>query len=228
MELQCLLLGDSHVREVVCTALEQAHVTVKVATDSAVARDLLAHGHFHGFVIDCDDVASGAEMLPQIRSGGSSSRSPIIAVVNGKTSIQTALDSGANFVLAKPISQERLDQYVRLALVFLNHEFRRYYRHKVLLPVTVAVADKEVEATIVDVSLGGIAIKVFGGDKIEGTVGLRFKPSNGIGSIIDAQGLVVWRNEVGKAGLQLLCMDAKCNEVFQKWLHRLEAQGEGI
>src|ERR1700690_1969984 len=103
--------------------------------DSASALELASRRHWDGLIIDCDDVAGGAEALVNVRSSRSNRETLIIAVLNGSTSTETALDLGANYVLCKPIEESRLRGVLDLALPRMEREHRRYFRYGIDLPV---------------------------------------------------------------------------------------------
>ncbi len=58
-----------------------------------------------------------------------------LAIVNGSTSAEGALDLGANFVLSKLIQQIRLRSVLDIAITKMELEHRRYFRCDVDLPV---------------------------------------------------------------------------------------------
>jgi hypothetical protein len=70
-----------------------------------------------------------------VRSSRSNQETLIIAVLNGSTSAETALDLGANFVLGKPIEESRLRGVLDIALPKMEREHRRYFRYDIDLPV---------------------------------------------------------------------------------------------
>jgi hypothetical protein len=100
MGLNCLLLtGDATLLEVIRTGFCATSVELEMRTNAASAIELSARRHLDGFVIDCDDVSGATDVLTQIRGSRSNKASVVVAVVNGKTSVSTAVDAGASFVL---------------------------------------------------------------------------------------------------------------------------------
>jgi hypothetical protein len=69
-----------------------------------------------GFVIDCDGVSGAMDLLVQIRGSRSNKTSVVVAVVSGTTSVSTAVDAGANFVLGKPVLDRQLQSLLDVAL----------------------------------------------------------------------------------------------------------------
>ena len=71
-----------------------AHASsLELRQDSVSALELAGRRHLDGLVIDCDQVVGGVEALTKIRNNRSNKNALIIAVINGLTSTETALDS---------------------------------------------------------------------------------------------------------------------------------------
>jgi CheY-like chemotaxis protein len=220
-QLSCLLVtGDLQLESAVRTALERSNVAVRSSTTADRALQVMRTQHFDGLIVDCEGY-TGLGLIKAIRNGRSNSQSAILAVVDERADTSPALASGANFALKKPVSGPRLDAYLNVGLVFLNREFRRYYRHKVDLPLTVVCQGVESNATIANVSQGGLGIRTAGLVKLEGAVEVRFTPPE-IGSEIVAKGEVAWASQRGQAGIRLLSMSAPSAEAFDNWLLLLD------
>ena len=109
MSLNCLLLtSDATLLEVFRTGFSATGVELEMRRDAASAIELSTRRHLDGFVIDCDDVSGAADALTEIRGSRSNKASVVVAVVNGTTSVSTAVDAGANFVLGKPVQDGQL------------------------------------------------------------------------------------------------------------------------
>src|SRR5579871_2483502 len=101
MRFDCLVLvRDFNLLGQIRLALGE-RASLDFREDSASAVELAMQRHLDGCVIDCDDLAGGAEALEKIRNSRSNRQTSIIALVNGTTSISAAIELGANFVLSK-------------------------------------------------------------------------------------------------------------------------------
>src|SRR5438270_8529487 len=109
------------------TSLGTHGASLQLRQDSASAIELASRRHLDGLMIDCDDVPEGTKALAQLRSTSANKQSVIIAIVNGSTSSEAALDLGANFVLSKPIQQTRLRSILHIAVAKMEREHRRYF-----------------------------------------------------------------------------------------------------
>ena len=104
MGLECLIVtSDTTLLGHVQASLGTHGASLGLRQDSASAIELISRRHFDGLVIDCDGVPEGANAIVQVRNSPANKQTLILAVVNGMTSAEAALDLGANFVLSKPI-----------------------------------------------------------------------------------------------------------------------------
>jgi len=103
-------------------------VSLQLRQDSASAIEFVSRRHLDGLVIDCDDVPGGTKALPELRSTPANKHTLILAVVNGWTSTEKALDLGADFALSKPIQQTRLRSIIDIAMSRMEREHRRFQR----------------------------------------------------------------------------------------------------
>jgi CheY-like chemotaxis protein len=225
MGLNCLLLtGDAMLLEVIKSNLNATKVELEMRTDAASAIELSTRRHLDGFVIDCDGVERSLDLLAQIRASRSNKLSVVLAVVNGTTSVGTAVDAGANFVLSKPVEPKMLRSILDSALPRMEREHRRYFRHKVDLPVDLLCFSGEiVTGKMINVSEGGVALTHFGLAAVEGIVTVRFGLPSAVPQPFQAKAAVVW-NDASTMGLRFLRIESGCRPYFEAWLDSLEAQ----
>lgn len=226
MRLQSLLVTQEHeLLELVRPALESSGIEVEVRADASSAREISQRRHLDGFLIDCDDVPGGRELLAVIRGSGSNRMSTIFAVVNGNTSITQAMEEGANFVLGKPLATERFQAYLTVARVSMEREHRRYFRFAVDLPVRVYASDESwAEGRMVNISEGGLALRLALSSAMQGTVRLEFVLPSLEPFTVQAKGEVVWADTGGLLGIRFLYMGGDSLRRLQDWLNQLYAQ----
>jgi CheY-like chemotaxis protein len=228
MRLQCLVVTRERATlELLRPALESSGIDVEVRAEADSASEICRRRHLDGFVVDCDDVPGGRNLMACIRSSGSNRMSTILAVVNGGTSINDALEQGANFVLGKPLSPERLQAYLKIARVFMESEHRRYFRFAVNLPVRVCFDDEHVvEARMVNISEGGMALRLPGSKGLQGTARLEFDLPSIEPFKVQAKGEVIWGDGGGLAGVRFLYMGDESRRNLLDWLSQLHGQME--
>jgi CheY-like chemotaxis protein len=225
MGLNCLLLtSDATLLEVIRTGFSATSAELEMRTDAASAIELLGRRHLDGFIIDCDDALGATDVLTEIRGSRSNKTSVIVAVVNGTTSVSAAVDAGANFVLGKPVQDKQLRSLLDIALPRMAREHRRYFRHKVNLPVELLCYTGETfVGKITNVSEGGIALTHFGPAAVEGVVTVQFGLPSTEPHTFQAKAAVVW-NDAATMGLRFLRIEPACLSSFEAWLDSLESQ----
>ena len=224
MGLTCLLVtNDAALMDVVRTTFNALRIGLEVRADAKSAVELAGRRHIDGFVIDCDDVHGAGDALAAIRGGRSNKLSVVFAVLNGKTSVSAAVEAGANFVVGKPVAGTLLRSQVEIALPRMERDHRRYFRHRVDLPITLSGTAESVVGKIMNVSEGGLALTQFGPAAIEGTVTIQFDLPGTTARVFRAKAEMVWKDAFA-VGLRFLRIEPDCRSSFEAWLESLEAQ----
>jgi CheY-like chemotaxis protein len=201
-------------------------VSLDLRQDSASAVELACRRHWDGLIIDCDDVAGGTDALVNVRKSRSNQETLIVAVLNGSTSREAALDLGANFVLCKPIEDSRLRGVLDLAVSKMEREHRRYFRYDIDLPVHFQNhLEQSFSTTMKNISEGGMAIKLVDPVHLNGVVPVDFDIPSVRPLAFHAKADVVWSDSFAM-GLRFLHMEKSCEAALQSWLGSLEAQSQ--
>jgi CheY-like chemotaxis protein len=225
MGLECLIVtGDSSLLGHVQTSLGKHGASLHLRQDSASAIEVVSRRHLDGLVIDCDDVSGGSKALPELRRSSANKQTPILAVVNGMTTAEEALDLGANFVLSKPIQQSRLRGILDLAIPKMEREHRRYFRYEVDLPVRFSnLLGQSFVARMQNVSEGGLAIKLIDPVKLTGVIVVEFDLPSVEPRPFHAKTDLVWSDSFA-IGLRFLYIEKQSQVALQTWLSSLKAQ----
>lgn len=197
-------------------------VSLEIRKDVAGALELANRRHFDGFIIDCDGVSGGLEVLAEIRrTSANRKESVIFAFINGTMGISTAFDSGAQFVVGKPIDKARLRPFLEIAIPKMEREHRRYFRYPVEAVVQICTTREEAISTrLVNVSEGGLAVSAGAQLKPDDIMTVSFDIPNAEPYPFTAKPQVVWSSDV-RTGMRFLFIDQDCRHVFQAWLEML-------
>jgi|ERR1700733_3540783 len=225
MALDCLLVTcDPTLLGQIRADFSARGASIDLRQDSASAVELASRRHWDGLIIDCDDVAGGAEALVNMRSSRSNQQTLIIAVLNGLTSANRALDLGANFILSKPIEENRLRGVFDIAVPKMEREHRRYFRYDIDLPVRFQDHQGQTfNSKMKNVSEGGMAVKLVDPVHVKGVVPVEFDIPSIESQPFRAKADVVWCDAFSM-GLRFLHVEKGCDLALQSWLSSLESQ----
>lgn len=219
MVLESLLLSrDPQVVRVLRPTLEKLSVDLEVCRGARSGSEILSSEKFDAVIVDCDDLQGGLEVLQSLRKGTSNKNSVAFAILNGNTTTHKAFELGANFVLQKPISPINAMRCFSAALGFMMRERRRYFRHPVEIPVTVAFGQgHELKATTTNLSEGGMAIRFRGKMPKAGVSKVGFTLP-GTHASMEPRAELAWADAAGRAGLRFLEVPQKSREQLEDWL----------
>ena len=219
MNLDALLISqDTALFGVLRSALEKISVNVHVSPELRRSKDLLAKRKFDAVIIDCDDLQNGVDLLRTLRQTQSNAKSVAFAVVNGKTTTQEAFESGANFVLQKPLTPVHAARCFNAALNFMVRERRRYFRQPVDMPLRISLPpNQEVTATATNLSEGGMAIRILGKLPKEAQAQFRFTLP-GANISLELKGQIAWADGTGHVGIRFIEVPQSSQYQLEKWL----------
>ena len=219
MVLQSLLLcRDPDMLRIFRRALDDLGIGLDVATTAESALDRLNRNKFDAIIVDCDDVAGGADVLTGIQQAPSNKRALAIAVINGATSMRAAFEMGAHFALDKPVTLERLQRALRAAHGFMVTEQRRYFRHAVDTEAYLSFGVvKELACKVTNISDGGMAVVLTEQISPSWAVEVRCQLP-GIPDMVEMKGEFAWSDGRGKAGIRFIYIPAESKRLLGKWL----------
>ena len=221
MGLECLIVTcDPTLLGHVQASLGTHGASLHLRQDAASAIEFVTRRHLDGLVIDCDDVPGGTKAITELRNTPANKQTLILAVVNGWTSAEEALDLGADFALSKPIQQTRLRSVLDIAVPKMEREHRRYFRYDVELPVRLRnPLGQMFPARMQNVSEGGLAIKLIDPLRIKGVVTVEFEIPSVEPQAFHAKADVVWSDSF-VMGLRFLYIEkhSSCSSDVAKFV----------
>lgn len=216
MRVNCLLVTrDPHVQQVVADVF--AGIDLRLRPDALSALEMIGRSHFDGFIIDCDGVERGDEVIAGIRASRGNRQSVIFSIVDGTTTFAKANELGSNFAIGKPIEHTRLRAYLQSSVNKMESEHRRYFRYQLTLEAEVVRRDgKIVLAQILNVSDGGLALRLLDRAHLHGAVTIRFNVP-GARKLITVLAAPCWSTEP-IFGMQFIRMDDESRSAYDEWL----------
>lgn len=227
MSLKSLLLcSDEKIVRVLRRALGDLDIGVELCAEADVALRKLSRQRFEAIIVDCAD-AGAAEVLRSARLALCNRRAVAVAIVEPAIGLRSAFDTGAHFVLYKPVSSERAKSSFRAARALMKRERRRNHR----IPVQISMTIKNPESgacltvTTTDLSEGGMAVRVPRGKRPTGRWQVSF-PLPGTETTIALTADFAWEGAAASAGLRFMDVSPLAAQQLGDWLKRNSPEAE--
>src|SRR6266481_3850370 len=218
MPLEAIILSrDENALRVFKRLFTDMSIELTALANSGEALQAIAKHKYDAVVVDCDDVPDARDVLEALRTGRSNRSAIAFALLNGVTTMKQANSLGANFVLDKPLMNDRVARSVRAAHGLVMRGRRRYYRHELNISMSVTSGPREVGATLLNLSEGGCAFLPTGSALFSGLVSFKFTLPETT-SPIQGQGEVAWNKPDGSVGIRFTQIDARSKPTFDVWL----------
>src|SRR5665213_511957 len=104
--------------------LSNLGMAVEHCSDPAIARTLFASQHFDTVMVDCEREEAAGALISELRLHGSAKNLVVIAILKGGSNPREMFAKGANFILYKPVSDDRLNKSVAAAKTMVRTERR--------------------------------------------------------------------------------------------------------
>jgi hypothetical protein len=132
--------------------------------------------------------------------------------------VRDILSGGAQFVLYKPVSEQKARAGLRAASAMLSRERRRAYRIPVQAPVELTLPDtRHIEAILLDLSETGMDVLTSEPQCPGALVEFRFLLPDGSLEIA-AHGQVAWANPNGQTGVHFIDIPEDIRLELRQWL----------
>jgi CheY-like chemotaxis protein len=219
MALKSLVVcADEATTQVLRRILEALGLKVEHCSTPSEAQPRLADTHYDSVAIDCENESEALAVLRQLRSSTHSSTALAIAIAGNQNNVRQMFALGINFVLYKPISEDRAWSSLRAARSLMQREKRRSGRVAVHAKVALDFANVEnVPATLIDLSEEGSAVQ--SQKKLPPDCRVYFQFAlPGHTSLIQLSGEVVWQDSTGRVGMRFLNVPTSSRRVLRTWL----------
>src|ERR1700751_1273480 len=204
--------------EVLRHILEQLGWTVKHCMTAAQALERLAQSRFETVVVDCENAPSAMGVLQKAPPVGDKASLLSVALVGNGNDVRSLFAEGVNFVLYKPVSEDRASSSFRAARSMMKSERRRNKRVLVQANASLDYANVEnVPATLLDLSDEGTALQ--SDRKLPPDCRVYFEFAlPGHTSLIRLSGEVIWRDSAGRVGMRFVTVPTSSRRVLSNWL----------
>lgn len=213
-----LVCSDAKAVQILSRILQELGIAVETCGNLQMAQARLEDRHFDALLVDCQEEAAAVALMAKTRNQANSKSTVSIAIVSEKNAVDEIFAKGANFVLYRPISRERVAHSMRAARGLMRSERRMRPRVPVQANTSIAYADKEsVPAALLDVSEDGIALRSDSPLPPYGKVYFQFAlPGNS--SVVRLAGEVMWQDSSGRVGIRFAQVPKSSRRLLNEWL----------
>ena len=215
MSANALLLSrDKEVQNILPSLLGGMRIDTEIATDVLRAARLLSERKFEAIIVDCE--LNGADTLLENIDSYPSNRTAVLFAIMPEVDTRDSLPAGAKFMIVKPVLAEQARRMLYAASGLLIHEYRRYFRCGLEVPIYLAAESRELRAKTTNISMGGLAIRTLVEIRLGERFRLEFVLPNAVALKVDGE--VVWADTQGRAGMRFPALPELVHRRLQTWL----------
>jgi CheY-like chemotaxis protein len=227
MSLKALLLcSDEKIVRVLRRVLGDLDIAVELCANADTALRKLTRERFEAIIVDCADDGAN-DVLRSARSAPCNKQAVAVAIVEPIVGLKAVFDVGAHFVLYKPVSSERAKSSFRAARALMKSERRRWARVAVQIPIVVRSPGSggNVKVNTIDLSEGGMAVKIGRGKRLSGRWQIAFTLP-GTQTPLELPAEFAWEGTGDQAGLRFQQISAEVTLQLREWLKQNSPEAE--
>jgi CheY-like chemotaxis protein len=221
MPFSALVVGpDAEALRVLRVILEERDLEVEHCNDAKLAEDRLASRPFAVVLVDCEDEPAAIELMVATRSTPANKAVLIVAMVDARNETRELFARGANFLLFKPVSEERVAESLQAAWSLLPSERRGKNRVHVSAQAAVSYATTaDAPAPLLNLSEEGVALHSQAKMAPPCRVYFQFTLP-GDPAIVRLSGDVVWQDARGHVGVHFTHVPKTSRRSLDGWFNR--------
>jgi hypothetical protein len=213
-----LVSSDSQVLSVMNRILTDFAIEAEVCSESIAALAVVTHRRLDTVIVDWERAHNPIRVISAARQSSTNSNSTIVALVSQRNEMQAALLAGANFIIHKPPGLDHASLCMRAAYGTMLLQRRRAARCVVEIPVVVTVAELgRLDAKVIDISIGGLALQSNPPLKVNWTVSLKFALPD-TDDLVHVTGRIVNVDGAGRSGVSFSFIPEPESDQLVDWL----------
>jgi CheY-like chemotaxis protein len=219
MALAALVVcADKEAVDVLRRVLEDRGIGVEHCRDAAVAVARLAELRYGMVLVDCSNEPGAIEVIAAARNAPANPTTLVVAIVDAGDETHPLFAHGANFLLYKPVSEERAAESLQAAWSLIPKERRRKRRAHVATQALITYATTEdAPAPLLNLSEDGVTLHSNKKVPVPGRVYFQFKLP-GQHATVRLSGDVVWQDSRGHAGVHFAHVPQASRRALDVWL----------
>jgi CheY-like chemotaxis protein len=219
MALAALVVcADTKAVEVLHRVLDDRGIGTEHCPDAAVAVARVAELRYAMVLVDCADEPAAIEVISAARRAPANATTLVVVMVDACNESRQMFSHGANFLLYKPVSEERASESLQAAWSLVPKERRRKQRAHVATQALITYATTEDSpAPLLNLSEDGATLHSNKKVPVPGRVYFQFKLP-GQPSTVRLSGDVVWQDSRGHAGVHFAHVPQASRRALDEWL----------
>ena len=219
MELRALVVcPDQDSAKMLSTILEEMGIAAELTPSISRGLERLHEQSYDAVILDYRADQSSEEFLAKLRQTGGRTKTLLIAILDADFSARPVFGLGANFVLYRPLSLDRVRLSLRAARGLMRRERRRGPRIPVNSPTKLEYAGTEDgKGTLLDLSDGGTSLRSGNSLPPAGKVYFQFALP-GQPQPVRVSGEVAWQDAAGRTGIRFVDVPQASRRAMHAWL----------
>ncbi|HEX6501945.1 MAG TPA: PilZ domain-containing protein [Terriglobales bacterium] len=218
MSAALVFSSDGNAVCVLREALLEAGLSVDYCKDAAETIENLNREKYVVVVIDAPNHREREGILRQLRCVPLNKDALALAVLSTQAHAATAFSLGANFLLYRPLSADRVRSGLRAATRLINRDKRRNKRTPVHAEADLSCpAVESAPATLLDLSNEGLSLQCDRGLPPQSKIYLRFTLPGQTKSV-QLSGDTMWQDSTGRVGIRFVDVPQSARRLLKEWL----------
>jgi CheY-like chemotaxis protein len=217
VKLRSLLLShDARILKILSLLLSDLAIEVDVCTRLEEAQEKLSDRKFDGIFADCGHPGA-VELIRTVKKSKHNKRSIVFAIADRDAGLRSAFQSGAHFVIHKPLSIEGSRRTLRAAHGLLMREKRSHFRNDISIPGALFInAQAPNSVLVLDLHRAGALIESPMALKTGQMVRLTFTVPESTEEV-KAVAIVRWTDIAGRAGVCFQTVSKESERALLDW-----------
>jgi CheY-like chemotaxis protein len=217
MATQSLVVSrDPEILSLLNSLMSEIDMAVEVVSELPKAIQSLKDRKYDALIVDCDQDKDGFELLMNLREQEGNQKLVAVGITSDVAANQAVFDSGATFVLNKPLPVEDARRILKISNGVITRAVRRFMRLPVDSLAIVSVDDRQ-EGIILNISQKGLAVQTTDALTVGQMVYVSFLLPDTF-NLIEGAMNVAWVDASGRAGLEFRALDGREQEMLSDWV----------
>ena len=217
MATQSLVVSrDPEILGILGPLMRELGIGIEICPEFPGAMDSLRHNQYDTVIVDCDQDKGGFELLMKLRRQQGNQKMVAVGITSDLANTQAAFNSGATFVLNKPVPVEDARRILRITKGVITRAVRRFMRLPVETLSVVSIDDHQ-EAIINNISQRGLAIQAAQMIPTGKMIYVTFLLPDTF-TLIEGMAQVMWSDISGRAGIEFRALEDESQVDLNAWV----------